>query len=216
MSLLKPLPGCQPSMWQAVVEWIILLFLWSLYRQFIVTVQCFILLLESPRRYYHPFERFYYCYAIQGRLLPLKEYLNSFFWYFPCFEKQESNQLAPGYRAKLVAYSQPMHKCILLMHFVYSIDLLIYGSWKNSMWERGFFCLFLLQGRVKKWNSSMTVEQCGEICKCSFWNSLQKGGTFSLCSVFLSFNTFYFFCCYPLIFFLTKGYIKSMATKQNR
>lgn len=80
-------------------------FLWMLCKQFIVTVQVWVTIpvKESPQTYCYASERFYHCYAIQRSLPSIKDYSNSFFWYFPCFVEQGSNKLAPGCRAKFVA-----------------------------------------------------------------------------------------------------------------
>lgn len=175
MSLLKLLPGCHPYMWWAVVEWVMLLFyghsensslplskfqspfLWeSVLRYTTILLKGFIIVM-----------------LFREDFLLLKDYSNSAFWYFPCFVEQDSNKLALGCRAKLVAYSQPMHKCILI---IYLCVLLIYVDlWFLEVQYVGefFVCLFLLQGRVKKGNSAWqwhNVQQCvksafGTVCR---------------------------------------------------
>lgn len=166
-------------------------FLWSLCKHLIVTVQVSVTISlgECPQRYCYPFlERFYHCYATQRRLLPLKDYSNSFFWYFPYFVEEDSNYLAIGYKATLVAYPQPLHKCIINV-FVCFFDSCWFLVLGNTVWRIVLnVCLFLLRGRV--------------MCAVSFWHSLQQWATFRF--AFFVHHTFSFLHFYPLIPCLTK------------
>lgn len=122
--------------------------------------------------------------------------------------EQDSNKLALGWRAKLVAHSQPMHKCILLM-YLYVLLIHVDLSFLEVQ-HVGQSCLFVLRVEVKKRDDHMT----GTESEVSFWNSSQITATFSF--HLFSLCTFCFLGFYSLISLLTKGYIKSMATKRNQ
>lgn len=98
-------------------------FLWPPCKHFNVTGQVSVTISvgQSPHRGYYAFERFIVMLFLEGVFISRMIQIHSFDIFHVLWSK--TNKLAPGCRTKYVAYSQPMHKYILLM---YLCVLLIY------------------------------------------------------------------------------------------
>lgn len=92
-------------------------FLRLLGKRFFVSVQ--VSRREFPPINPYSFERSYHCPAAQRRLLPVKGLFKFVLLIFPMFCEARLKQVSPQgveQKKKLVALSQPMHKCILLIY----------------------------------------------------------------------------------------------------